>query len=147
MFSVLITWAPDTTENRRVVDAVRAAFDDLKLDTKVEKAAECSIAHLATADIVVIGIQKWGTAEVHPDFSELVRVFKGVTLAGRTAGIFSIGTERASARMRKALKDTEISLLEDDPVFADQKTGKSPEIADWAKKLAAFTQGSTHAHG
>jgi hypothetical protein len=46
-----------------------------------------------------------------------------------------MGSEKASHRLRKALKETEIALLEDDPLFTDQKQGVSVEIADWVKKL------------
>ena len=136
MRKVLIVWAPDTPENRRVVDEVRGSFDGAKFTASTRAAAETTIADIANADLVVFGLQKQGASDPPQEFAELVRVFKGVTLAGRTAGIFSMGTERASARLRKALKDTEISLLEDDPVFTDPKSGKSHEIAEWVRKMA-----------
>ena len=45
-----------------------------------------------------------------------------------------------TARLRKALKDTEISQFEDDPLFTDQKAGKYPEITEWVKKLIGSHQ-------
>ena len=138
MYSVVILWAPDSAENRRVAEAVRAAFDEARFKTIAKKAAESSIADLASADVIVLGLQKSGATEVPPEYYELMRIFKGITLAGRAAGVFSIGTEKASAKLRKSLKDTEVSLFEEDPLFTDQKSDKIPEAGEWARKLAGF---------
>ncbi len=140
MYNVVILWAPDSVENRRVAEAVRAAFDESKFTAITRKAAESSIVDLLAADIIVIGLQKAGASEVPTEYYDLLRIFKGITLAGRAAGVFSIGAEKASAKMRKSLKETEISLFEDDPVFFDQKSDKIPEAGEWARKLAGFFQ-------
>ncbi len=145
MHSVLILWAPDTAENRKVVDAVSSVFDDAKVTALARKVAEATIADLTTAEIIVFGAQKMSNGDLPPDYSECVRIFKGMTLAGRTAAFFSVGTERASARLRKALKDTEIAQVEDDPVFSDQKPGRSPEMSEWVRKIVGFHQELQHA--
>ena len=144
MHSVLILWAPDTAENRKIVDAVSSAFDDAKVTFLARKATETTIADLTAAQIIVFGTQKMSNGDLPADYAECVRVFKGMTLAGRTAGFFSIGTERASARLRKALKDTEITQIDDDPVFSDQKSGKSQEMTEWVRKLVGFHQELQH---
>ena len=135
MRKVLIVWAPDTPENKRIVDEMRGSFDGAKFTCRSRGAAETTIADIADAELVVFGTQKQGSTDLPQEFSELVRVFKGVTLAGRKGVVFSMGIERASGRLRKSLKETEIALLENDPVFADPKSGKSQEIADWVRKL------------
>jgi flavodoxin len=140
MHSVLILWAPDTAENRRVVDAVSIAFDDARVTFLARKATEATIADFTAAEIIIFGTQKTSNGDLPSDYSECVRVFKGMTLAGRIAGFFSIGTERASARLRKALKDTEIAQLEEDPVFSDQKPGPSVEMSEWVRRLVGFRQ-------
>jgi flavodoxin len=112
----------------------------------VKKVTDANIADFTRADIVVFGTQKTGTSDLPPDYAECVRVFKGVTLAGRTAGLFSMGAEKATGRLRKALKDTEISTLEEDPLFSEPKSGGPAEIAAWVKKLVAFHQESKNAH-
>jgi len=145
MHSVLILWAPDTAENRKVVDAVSSVFEDAKVTSLARKVAEATIADLTTAEIIVFGTQKMSNGDLPADYSECVRIFKGMTLAGRTAAFFSVGTERASARLRKALKDTEIAQVDDDPVFSDQKPGKSPEMSEWVRKIVGFHQESQHA--
>ncbi|MGA2478493.1 MAG: hypothetical protein ABSG63_07045 [Spirochaetia bacterium] len=144
MYNVLILWAPDTAENRRVVEAVAGAFSDAKVTLHKKKVADAIVADVTGADIVVFGVQK-GESDLPPEFNECVRYFKGITLAGRTAGLFSMGSEKSTVRLRKVLKDTEISLLEDDPLFVDQKPGKSAEIAEWVKRLIQSYQELHHA--
>jgi flavodoxin len=140
MYNVLILWAPDTAENRKLVDAVARALEQTKVTLLVKGAAEATIAEVNAADIVVFGAQKTNSADVPVEFSEFLRIFKGITLAGRTAGFFSMGAEKATARLRKALKDTEISQSEEDPLFADQKQGISLSVQEWSQKLIAVHQ-------
>jgi hypothetical protein len=137
MHSVLITWAPDAPENRRIVEALRGAFDAAEFTVAVRLAAETAVPDLALAALILFGVQKTGQAELPGEYAELARSLKGVTLAGRTAAVFSMGAERAAARLRKLLKDTEVSLRDDDPVFTDPKLGKHGEITDWARKISA----------
>jgi hypothetical protein len=134
MYTVLILWAPDSADNRKVVEAVSRAFDELKTSPTAKRVSESTAADMTGSDIVLFGVEKAGTAELPADFTDCLRVFKGITLAGRTAGFFSMGNERATARLRRALKDTEITQRDDDPLFAD---GKTAEIAEWARRLVA----------
>ena len=145
MYSVLILWAPDTAENRKVVDLVTKAFDEARAETMTKKITEATIADINCARIVVFGAQKTNGTELPPEYAECLRVFKGVTLAGRMAGFFSLGTEKATMKLRKALKDTEVTQLEDDPVFSDQRPNLSSEITAWAGKLLSAHQEMRHA--
>ena len=142
MYSVLILWAPDSIENRKNVDLITHAFEPMKITPVVKTAAESTIADVNNAEIVVFGAQKNGASDLPPDYAEYLRVFKGITLAGRTAGFFSLGTEKATARLRKALKDTEIAQFDDEPVLADQKQGT--EMADWTRRLITFHKERLH---
>jgi hypothetical protein len=132
MYSVLILWAPDSAENRRTVEAVSRALEELKTSPTAKRVSDSTVADLTATDIVLFGVEKTGAAELPPDYNDCLRVFKGITLAGRTAGFFSLGNEKATARLRRALKDTEIAQADDDPVFVD---GKLHEVPEWARKL------------
>jgi flavodoxin len=140
MYNVLVLWAPDTAENRRLVDAVARALEQQKVTLLVKAAAEATIADVTAADIVVFGAQKNGASEIPAEFSDFLRIFKGITLAGRTAGFFSMGTEKATARLRKALKETEILQSEEDPLLTDQKPGGTASVVEWTQKLLAAHQ-------
>jgi flavodoxin len=140
MYNVLILWAPDTAENRRIVDTVAGAFSDAKTAPSVKKATDAIVADVTRSDIIVFGTQKTGNGDLPPDFNDCLRYLKGINLAGRTVGLFSMGTEKSTARLRKALKDTDIYQLEDDPLFTDQKPGKPVEVVEWTKKLVQLHQ-------
>jgi flavodoxin len=137
MYNVLVLWAPDTAENRKLVDAVARALEQAKVTLVVKSAAEATIADVNGADIIVFGAQKPPSADVPAEYSEFIRIFKGISLAGRTAGFFSMGMEKATARLRKALKETEIIQSDDDPLFNDQKQGTAPSLTEWSEKLVA----------
>jgi|WetSurMetagenome_2_1015567.scaffolds.fasta_scaffold282648_2 hypothetical protein len=145
MYNVLILWAPDTAENRRVIEAVAGAFSDAKHVPQAKLVSDAIVADVTGADIIVFAAQKTAAADLPVEFNECMRYFKGITLAGRTAGLFSMGSEKSTAKLRKALKDTEISQLEDDPLFTDQKPGKSAEVTEWVKKLLQLHQELHHA--
>ena len=70
---------------------------------------------------------------------------RGRILAGRTAGFFSMGADKATVRLRKALRETEIQQVDDDPLFADQKPGAQPTVTEWAQRLVGAHQEMQHA--
>ena len=145
MHNVLILWAPDTPENHRVVEAVTRAFSDAKLSPKAIRAADASAADLTAADIVVFGAQKTGNADIPPDYNECMRFFRGITLAGRIAGFYSTGSEKAgsekaAARLRKALKDTEITQSDEEPLFVEGKQGTFPQMSNWVRRIVGTHQ-------
>ena len=145
MYNVLVLWAPDTAENRKLVDTVARALEQAKVNLAVKGASEATIADVNGSDIVIFGVQKPSSADIPPEFSEFLRIFKGITLAGRTAGFFSMGTDKATSRLRKALKDTEITQSDDDPLFSDQKQGSSPSVIEWSERLIGIHQEKQHA--
>ena len=140
MHSVFITFAPDTPENRKTVEQVRLAFDPAACVVSAKPTAGSLMPDLAGADCLVFGLQKTQGADAPAEYTELLRSLKGVNLAGRVAGIFSFGGEKASARLRKVLRDTSATVSEEEPVFADQKPTLQAEIEVWARKLSTSLQ-------
>lgn len=145
MYNVVVLWAPDSADNRRIVDMVARALEQARVGLKMKAASEAIISDLTAADIVVFGAQKVPSGDAPAEFADLLRIFKGITLAGRTAGFFSMGPEKATLRLRKALKDTEIAQVEDDPLFAEQKPGTPAAVAEWARRLVEAHQEMQHA--
>ena len=135
MYKVLILWAPDNAENQALVNTVAHSFEGGTASAVARKAAEATIADINCSDLIVFGAGKTAGDEAPADYADLIRIFKGITFAGRTAGFFSLGSEKATARLRKALRDTEIAQIEDDPVFNGQAQG-----ADIALKVASSAQ-------
>ena len=145
MYNVVVLWAPDSADNRRIVEMVARALEQTKVALRLKIASEATVADLTGADILVLGAQKVPAGDAPPEFADLLRIFRGITLAGRTAGFFSMGTDKATQRLRKALRDAEIYQLDDDPLFADQKPGAQPSVTEWAQKLIGLHQEMQHA--
>jgi len=140
MYRVLILWAPDTVENKAVVSSVARALESDSSRATALKATEATIADINGSDVVVFGAGRTGAEDMPADFADFLRVFKGVTLAGKTAGFFSFGPEKATARLRKSLKDTEIAEIDEDPLFNGQTQETPAIITQWARKLIGFHQ-------
>jgi hypothetical protein len=140
MHSVFVTYAPETAENTALAAQVRAAFDASSYTVSVKPAAGASMQDLVGADIIVFGLQKMQGADTPPEYAELLRSLKGVNLAGRAAGTFCLGGEKSSARLRKALRDTDAAVAEDDPVFGDQKPARQADVDAWVRKLSGLFQ-------
>ncbi len=100
MYNVVVLWAPDSAENRRIVETVGRALEQMKVALIVKSAADATIADVTAADIVVLGAQKVASTDAPAEYNDLLRIFKGITLAGRTAGFFSMGPEKATTRLR-----------------------------------------------
>ena len=124
---------------------VARALEQTKVALRLKSASDATIADLTAADILVFGAQKAPAGETPPEYTDFLRIFRGITLAGRTAGFFSMGTDKATVRLRKALRETEIQQLDDDPLFADQKPGAQPSLAEWAQRLVGAHQEMQHA--
>ena len=124
---------------------VARALEQAKVALRLKSASEATIADLTAADILVFGAQRVPAGEAPSEYTDLLRIFHGITLAGRTAGFFSMGADKATVRLRKALRETEIQQVDDDPLFADQKPGAQPTVTEWAQRLVGAHQEMQHA--
>lgn len=140
MPSVFITHAPDTAEARKTVELVRAAFESAHFSAAGKPAAQAMMPDLAGADIVVFGLQKTGAADHPEELSDLLRALKGVNLAGRVVGFFSLGGEKASVRLRKVLRDTDATISEEEPSLGDPRPSRQADLDSWTGKLATQLQ-------
>ena len=140
MHSVFITYAPDSADARKTIEQVRAAFEAASFAVVAKPAATAAMPDLAGADLVVFGLQKADAGDSPEELSELLRSLKGVNLAGRAVGFFSLGADKASARLRKVLRDTDAVLSEDEPGFGDARPTRPADIESWVKKLTALLQ-------
>jgi len=135
---VFVTYAPDTADARRTADELKALFVGPETVVSVKPASQASILDLEPADLMLFGVGRTD-ADVPSDYAELVRVFPGCNLAGRAAACFPLGASRASAGLRRALKPTEISVLDEEPAAGD-KAGRS-DLRDWVLVVKEFLKG------
>ena len=137
MLQVFVTFAPDTADARRLADEVKAAFEGPETAVKAKPAGQSSILDLEPVDLVLFGVGRT-EADFPADYAELVRVFAGCNLAGKAAAFFAIGSVRASGALRRALKPTEISVLDEEPAGG---AGGRSDIRDWALVVREFLKG------
>lgn len=135
---VFVTFAPDTADARRIADELKALFAGPDAVVAVKGAAQASILDIEPADLVLFGVGRTD-ADIPPDYAELVRVFQGCNLAGKAAAFFPVGTARASAALRRAVKPTEISVLEEEPAMSE-KANRS-DLRDWSLVVKEFLKG------
>ncbi len=138
MQQVFVTYAPDTADARRIAEEVKAAFEGPEAVVVVKPASQSSILDIEPADLVLFGVGRTD-ADIPADYAALVRVFAGCNLAGKAAAFFPLGAARASAALRRALKPTEISTLDEEPGMGD-KAGRS-ELRDWTLVVKEFLKG------
>jgi hypothetical protein len=138
MQQVFVTYAPETADTRRTADEVKAAFEGPDAVVVVKPASQSSILDLEPVDLVLFGVGRTDS-DIPPEYAELVRVFPGCNLAGRVAAFFPLGAGRASAGIRRALKPTEISVLDEEPGSAE-KAGRT-DLREWALVVKEFLKG------
>jgi hypothetical protein len=137
MQQVFVTYAPETADARRIADEVKTAFASPETAVTVKPASQSSILDIEPADLVLFGVGRTD-GDVPPEYAELVRVFAGCNLAGKAAAFFALGAVRASAALRRALKPTEISTLDEEP--AGEKSGRG-DLHAWALVVKEFLKG------
>jgi hypothetical protein len=138
MQQVFVTYAPDSPDARRIAEEVKAAFEGPEAAVALKPASQASILDIEPADLVLFGVGR-ADADIPADYTELVRVFAGCNLAGKAAAFFPLGAARASIALRRALKPTDISTLDEEPGTGD-RAGKS-ELRDWAIVVKEFLKG------
>ncbi len=137
---VSILYTPDSAENRKAAEEVAASLDSARCAVTVKKAAGSVIADVTGADIVFFGLHKAGDSEIPEGFRELARIFKGINLAGRAAGIFNFGPEKSGGALRKILKATDISLADVELSLGEKGPQRQAEIKEWARQTVSLHQ-------
>lgn len=104
--------------------AVAALLDGLKGTHCVVKSAQ----DLVPTDILPADTFFFGCEAPHPSsFSELERVLKGINLAGRTCGFFTLASDEAIGYLRSIVRDADL-LPHPAPFYASGKA----DIGAWA---------------
>jgi hypothetical protein len=84
---------------------------------------------------VLLGSAAQGGAAVHEEFAEILRALKGVSLAGRTVGIFALRSESTVRAFADALKDCEVSLASPNGLVLSTPDAAEGDISRWVSGL------------
>lgn len=145
MENLLILFGPDSSGNRAIVDEVKAACAASDFNAMAKAASESSITDIASADVILFGAEKSGNSIVPKDFAELARMCQGANLAGKCAGFFALGPEKSSAELRSVLTQSDISLLDGEPVFPDRGNDRKTRISEWIREVSRSSRGILNA--
>ena len=110
MYRGVIICAPAEESMEQLVRRVADGFDSEQIQVEIKSADQATIPDLAGADIFLLASLAAGQQPIHPDFAEILRALKGITLAGRVAGAFSVDSEPTVRALRQALQDCELFL-------------------------------------
>ena len=109
---------------RRVAKSLAERFAGKKV--VLMEGAEFAATDILPAETILIGCE-------HPrpsSFAELERVLKGINLAGRPCGLFSLASDEAIGYLRDIVRDADLRLVPE-PYFADL----SDDAGSWTTEI------------
>jgi flavodoxin len=143
MIKVVILYAPQDAAVKKFADSVQKAFDKKSFKVTVTGAGKAHIPNIAAAEAVILGSRTENGADMHEDFSELLRAFSGVNFAGRCAAFFAEKGSGTATVFAEALADSEISLFPE-PLTFQEKIIDSQKIKRWVSQFSSYIRKNLH---
>jgi flavodoxin len=136
MFNVAIIYAPEDADIHEYAQQIHNEFKKSDMMATLKKAGKASIPDIAAADIVVFGSKEQEKDPIHSDFSQLIRSFSGVNLAGRAAAFFIMENSSTLSEFKKVLNDSDIHFYKP-PLYIkkDEQKANTKAIAKWVKDV------------
>jgi flavodoxin len=123
---ILIVYDSNPKELQDAAKQVKGVLDPETFSVKVRIASEAKISEILAADAYFFGTGTGGS----PDYAEIERLLKGISLVGRPCGFFTLGKPNGATYLRRICADAE--LLQNKVSFAF-KDGMDPEaVREWA---------------
>jgi flavodoxin len=110
MYHAALIYAPATAEMDALAELIVGKLAGERVTVVRKPARDAAIPDLAAADLVLLGSTAGAAAAIHEDFAEILRALDGISLAGRSVGVFALGSESTISAFAEALKDCEIAL-------------------------------------
>ena len=132
MFRAAVLFAPAAV--RPLAEKVAALLDRKRFRTALKPASEASVTDFSASDLVLLGSSAQARSGLPAEFAGILRALTGINLAGKVAGVFASGSDAPLAAWKKALKDSEIRLEQENLLRAD--TADSKALAAWVGRLA-----------
>ena len=128
---------------KKCAELLRKAFDRKAFTATAQSASSSHLSDVAAARAVILGSATEEDTPVHADFTELVRAFSGVNLAGRCAAFFAEKASETAGAFAAALSDSDISMF-GEPLVLDEKGFDGPQLKRWAGQFSAFIRKHLH---
>jgi hypothetical protein len=136
MYRGVIIYAPVDPVIEQLVRRLADCFDTDRFEVATCSADQATIPDLTAADVFLLASLPSGGQPIHPDFADILRALRGITLAGRVGGAISVDSEPTLKAFRRALLDCELDLP--DQNFRNFHRGEldSTELSSWIETLA-----------
>ena len=136
MYRGVIIYAPAEHVMEQLVRHLSDCFDSDRFNVTTRNADQAEIPDLAGADIFLLASLPSGGQPIHSHFTELLRALRGITLAGKVGGAFSIDSEDTVRAFRQALQDCELALP-DQNFRSFQRDNLDPtELSSWIQAFS-----------
>jgi hypothetical protein len=141
MYRVVIIYAPAQDAMEGLVRSLAGCFDSREFKVATAPAGQAAVTDLTAADMFLLLSLPAGQQPVHPDFTEILRALRGITLAGRVGGALSVDSEPTVGAFRRALQDCELVIR--DQNFRNLGGGHpdSTELCSWVESLVRQLEG------
>ena len=136
MYRGVIIYAPAEAQLEQLVRRLADCFDDEQFKIAACSADQAGVPDLAGADIFLLASLPAGRQPIHPDFAEILRALRGITLAGRVGGAISVGSEPTVQAFRLALRDCELDLPDGNFRSFQPEQLESSELNGWIDELS-----------
>ena len=135
MYRGVIIYAPAEHVMEELVRRVADCFDSNRFKVATRSADQAEIPDLAGADIFLLACLPSGGQPIHPHFTEILRALRGITLAGKVGGAFSLDSEDTVRALRQALQDCELALPDRNFRSFQRENPDSTELSSWIDAL------------
>ena len=136
MFRVVVLFGPPTL--RALADEVAASFPKRRYTAATTAMGEADVSYLNAADVVVLVAAAELNGSPAADFGETSRALTGMNLAGRMAGLVTVGSSQsageAAATLRRGLDAGEGISPATDCLL--QSPDQTADARRWAKSVA-----------
>jgi hypothetical protein len=136
MYRAAIIYAPPGPPLAELAQRLAARLEGRNYKVVMKEAARSHMPDLAAADLVLLGALPAGRKAIHSDFAEMVRALRGISLAGRVAGTFTLDSASTLRSFETALADCELGLQPES--FLNLSSGERgrAELDAWVDGLA-----------
>jgi flavodoxin len=135
MYRAAIIYAPGEARMLDIVGRLEDCLQRQSFEVICKEAGQAHMPDLTAADLFLLGSLPEAKGAIHADFSEMVRAFEGITLAGRVAGCFSVDSEATLKAFGEVLKDSELSLGNNNYLnIPDAESGRA-DLQGWIAAL------------
>jgi flavodoxin len=135
MYHAALIYAPASPEMEAISKKIIGKLPRNRVEAVRKAARDAAIPDIAAADLVLLGSAAQRGDAVHEDFAEIFRALKGISLAGRTVGIYALDSESTIRAFADALKDCEVSLPSPNRLVLKTPDPAEQDISRWLSGL------------